>query len=116
MVGPVEAMLKLHKDLPKAKTPHEQESLQRQIAATDKQIDALVLTVHGTKDMTVPYDQAIRLDWALKKAGVPSYFVTVRGAGHGDFGTVADPSVKMFFDKHKHGQDVQVSTEPLDKP
>jgi hypothetical protein len=28
--------------LPVAKTPHEQESLQRQIAATDKQIDALV--------------------------------------------------------------------------
>ena len=27
-------MLKLHKDLPKAKTPHEQETIQRQIAAT----------------------------------------------------------------------------------
>ena len=38
----VETMLKLHKDSPKAKTPHEQESLQRQIAATDKQIDAVV--------------------------------------------------------------------------
>jgi len=35
-------MLKLHKDMPRAKTPHEQESLQRQIAATDVQIDALV--------------------------------------------------------------------------
>jgi hypothetical protein len=35
-------MLKLHKDLPKAKTPHEQESLQRQIAVTDKQIHVLV--------------------------------------------------------------------------
>jgi hypothetical protein len=29
----VETMLKLHKDLPKAKTPHEQESLRRTIAA-----------------------------------------------------------------------------------
>jgi hypothetical protein len=35
-------MLKLHKDLPKAKTPREQESIQRQIAASDKSIDALV--------------------------------------------------------------------------
>jgi hypothetical protein len=34
-------MLKLHKDLPEAKTPHEQESIQRQIGATDKQVDAL---------------------------------------------------------------------------
>jgi len=33
--------------LPKAKTPHEQESLQRQIAATDKAIDALVYELYG---------------------------------------------------------------------
>ena len=31
MVRLVETMLRLHKNLPKAKTPHEQESLQRQI-------------------------------------------------------------------------------------
>jgi hypothetical protein len=40
-------MAKSHKDLPKAKTPHEQESLQRQIAATDKQIDQLVYELYG---------------------------------------------------------------------
>jgi len=40
-------MLDLHKQLPKAKTPHEQESLQRQIAATDRQIDALVYELYG---------------------------------------------------------------------
>jgi adenine-specific DNA-methyltransferase len=40
-------MLDLHKQLPKAKTPHEQESLQRQIAATDKQIDTLVCGLYG---------------------------------------------------------------------
>ena len=37
----------LHKDLPKAKTPHEQESLQRQTAAADKQIEALVNELYG---------------------------------------------------------------------
>jgi predicted nucleic acid-binding Zn-ribbon protein len=46
IAGMVETMLKLHKDLPKAKTPHEQESLQRQIAANDKQIDALVYELY----------------------------------------------------------------------
>jgi hypothetical protein len=50
MVGLVETMLKLHKDLPKAKTPHEQESIQRQIAATDKAIDALVYELYGLTD------------------------------------------------------------------
>ena len=44
MVG---TMLKLHKELPKTKTPHEQESLQRTIAATDKQIDQLVYELYG---------------------------------------------------------------------
>jgi len=42
MVELVTRMLDLHKQLPKAKTPHEQESLKRTIAATDRQIDALV--------------------------------------------------------------------------
>jgi len=39
--------LDLHKQLPKAKTPHEQESLMRTITATDKQIDELVYELHG---------------------------------------------------------------------
>jgi len=40
-----------HKQLPKAKTPHEQESLKRTIEATDKQIDELVYDLYGlTKD------------------------------------------------------------------
>ena len=47
MVGLVETMMKLHKDLPKAKRLHEQESLKRTIAATDKQIDALVYGLYG---------------------------------------------------------------------
>jgi len=33
--------------LSKPKTPHEQESLQRQIVATDKQADALVYELYG---------------------------------------------------------------------
>ena len=47
MVGLVETMLKLHRDLPKAKTPHEREIMKRQVAATDRQIDALVYGLYG---------------------------------------------------------------------
>jgi hypothetical protein len=46
----VETMLKLHKDLPKAKPPHEVEALQRQIAATDRQIDTLAYELYGLND------------------------------------------------------------------
>jgi hypothetical protein len=47
MVRMVETLLQLHKDLPKAKTDHERTAFQRQIDATDKQIDALVYELYG---------------------------------------------------------------------
>lgn len=43
----VERILALNKQLPKVKTPHEQESLKRQIEATDQQIDELVYELYG---------------------------------------------------------------------
>ena len=50
MVELVETMLKLPKDLPKAKTPREQQSIQRQIAAADKAMDALVYKLYGLSE------------------------------------------------------------------
>jgi len=47
MVSLVNQMLSLHKQLQEARTPHEQTSLQRQIEATDRQIDALVYELYG---------------------------------------------------------------------
>ena len=47
MVALVEQMLALHKQLPEARTPHEQTALERQIEATDRQIDALVYELYG---------------------------------------------------------------------
>ncbi len=43
----VEAMLKLQRDLGAAKTPNEKERIERQIAATDAQIDQLVYELYG---------------------------------------------------------------------
>jgi dipeptidyl aminopeptidase/acylaminoacyl peptidase len=63
-----------------------------------------------TEDRTVPYDQAVRVDTTLREAGVPSYFVTVKGAGHGNCNTVADDRVKAFFDKYLRQKDVKIST------
>jgi len=78
--------------------------------------DPPVLTVHGDEDRTVPYDQALRLDTALRKAGVPSYLVTVKGAGHGDFGNAANDRVAAFFAKYLLGKDAEISTEAIEKP
>ena len=75
--------------------------------------DPPVLTVHGTADRTVPYDQAVRLDAALRAAGVPSYCVRVEGAGHGGFGTAADDRVAAFFARYLLGERVEVSTAPI---
>jgi len=47
MISLVEQMLSLHKQLPQARMPHEQTALQRQIEATDNQIDALVYELYG---------------------------------------------------------------------
>jgi len=70
--------------------------------------DPPVLTVHGTADRVVPYDQALRMDTALRRAGVPSYLVTIEGAGHGDFGRIADARVVSFFEKTLRGRPVRV--------
>ncbi len=46
MVSLVERMLKLHKDLPNARSS-DKTAIERQIAATDKQIDQLVYELYG---------------------------------------------------------------------
>ena len=47
MVGLVESMLKLHEQLAGAKAAHDKTLIQRQIDATDRQIDALVYQLYG---------------------------------------------------------------------
>ncbi len=47
MVKLVEQMLELHKKLAAARTPQEQNALERQITATDQQIDRLVYDLYG---------------------------------------------------------------------
>jgi len=53
MVELVEQMLSLNRQLAKSKTSHEKTALQRQIDATDKQIDALVYELYGLTDKEI---------------------------------------------------------------
>jgi hypothetical protein len=50
IVSCVQEMLDLHEQLPSAKTPHAKTALQRQIDATDRQIDKLVYELYGLTD------------------------------------------------------------------
>jgi len=48
--GSDEDEMRIVKGLPKAKAPHQQESLQRRIAGTDRQIDPLVYELYGVME------------------------------------------------------------------
>lgn len=72
-----------------------------------------VLTVHGTLDRVAPFSQAVRLDEALHRAGVPSYLVTIDGGGHGDFGVSADDRLAALFDRVLLGEQRDVSVAPV---
>ena len=50
LVTHVEKMLALYQQLAAAKTPQDTTLLQRQIAATDKQVDQLVYALYGLTD------------------------------------------------------------------
>ena len=58
MVSLVESMLDLNKKLPKAKTAHEKTILQRQITATDNQIDRLVYKLYDLIDEEIAIVEA----------------------------------------------------------
>jgi hypothetical protein len=50
LVSLVDQMLSLHKSLAAAQAPADKESLQRQIDATDRQIDRLVYELYGLSE------------------------------------------------------------------
>ena len=62
--------------------------------------DVPFLIVHGTADPLVDYQDSVRLAAALQQAGVPVWFQTVNGAGHGQFGDAradVDARLLQFF-------------------
>jgi hypothetical protein len=58
MVSLVELMLELHNQLAVAKTDHARTNLQRQIDATDAQIDKLVYELYGLTDEEIKIVEA----------------------------------------------------------
>ena len=59
---------------------------------------APILSIHGTKDTYVAYEQSIWLTERLKAAGVETELVTINDAGHGFKGADADYAEKRMFE------------------
>jgi acetyl esterase/lipase len=71
------------------------------------------LTVHGTKDMRVNFNNATKLHEALGKVGSPSLLLPVTDGGHGFRSAEVDRRVRQFFDLHLRGIRADISTEPV---
>jgi len=44
-----------------------------------------IMTVHGDKDVVVPYEHGVKLHEALARVGVKNQLLTIPGGGHGQF-------------------------------
>lgn len=75
--------------------------------------DPPFLTAHGTKDPLVPYDQALELDTAMKKAGVSHLLIEMTNGGHGFRSEELDHRVKQFLDLHLRGVKSDISAAPI---
>jgi len=76
--------------------------------------DPPFLLVHGTADPIVPLEHAEKLQRALSKTGVDATLVKIMGGGHGIGGPEVQRRVVAFFEKHLRGQDVEVSSKPIE--
>lgn len=66
-----------------------------------------IITIHGTKDALVPYEQSVRLHKALDAAKVPNQLFTVPGANHGGFTYEQNQkswaAIRQFLQDHVKG-------------
>jgi acetyl esterase/lipase len=59
--------------------------------------DVPVAMLHGTKDTTVPYQAAFKMDAQATKVGVKHDLITIPGAGHVPYGNIFDESEPYFL-------------------
>jgi acetyl esterase/lipase len=73
------------------------------------------LLMHGTLDLTVPFQQSVELDSALRQAGGKVVFKPIVGGGHGDAAFETDSTelaVVEFFARYLTASPVGVNARP----
>lgn len=76
-----------------------------------------IMTIHGTKDARVNFNNAEKLDAALKQAGTTSLLIPVVNAGHGiPFGPELNQRVQQFWDLYLRDVKSDISTTPIEVP
>ncbi|MGC3966096.1 MAG: alpha/beta hydrolase [Pirellulales bacterium] len=74
-----------------------------------------IMTVHGMKDARVNYNNATKLDEAMKKAGAVHYLVPITEAGHGiPVGPELADRMQKFWNKYLNGVDAEIATTPIE--
>lgn len=77
--------------------------------------DPPFLIAHGTKDMTVPFNQSEILNQKLieAKVAVPPVFIPMTDAGHGFQSADLNKRIAQFIDLHLRGIKSEISSEPI---
>ena len=79
--------------------------------------DPPFLIVHGSADPVVPIEHSVRLERALRAAGVPVIFQVVEGGGHADFGGAElERRVVLFLERSLYDPATEVPGDPLQHP
>lgn len=75
--------------------------------------DPPIFTIHGTRDPTVPYAQALELDALLRRAGVPHLLLEMTGYAHGFQDPEANRRARLFLDRHLRGIAADIPVTPV---
>lgn len=72
--------------------------------------------IHGTEDPLVDYSESVNLEAALREKGVPVWFQTIEGGGHGNFGAAIaelERRVRAFLELQFYSARAELQTSTL---
>lgn len=76
--------------------------------------DPPFLTIHGTKDSLVPFEQSVQLHDSLQNAGVISRLIAIEGGGHGRPQlSELDDRIRLFLENQFDGKNHEISTQSI---
>ncbi len=79
--------------------------------------DPPFLTIHGTNDALVPFDQSVELTNLLQKAGVLARLIPIQDGGHGRPQlNELNNRIMLFLENQFDGKNHKISTESIPSP